>query len=85
MAQCIKTGCDVFIDEYNAIVRADLHRLCDDDQDIIIVKFNPNSWSHEPAEADCSVIIGSGYFEELNGLIIVPRSNCANIDKYLRG
>ena len=84
MSQCIKTGCNVFIDEYNAIVRADLHRLCDDDQDVIIVKFNPNSWSHDTAEADCSVIIGSGYFEDHNGLIVVPRSNCENIDKYIR-
>lgn len=86
MAKCIKAGCTVWIEEYNATVCADLHRLSDDDQDVIIVKFNPNSWSHDGSvERDCEVIIGAGYFESSNGLIVVPKSNCFNIDKYIGG
>lgn len=84
MSQCIKTGCTVFLDEYQATVRADLHQLLDDDQDIIIVKFNVNSWVYDWSEYDCEVIIGSGYYESHNGLIVVPRANCKNIEKYIR-
>lgn len=81
MSKCIKTGCDVWLDEYHATVRSDLHMIDDGEEPIVIVKFNPNSWNHDPSNIDCEVIIGAGYYEESNCLIVVPLSNC-NISKY---
>lgn len=83
MAKCIKTGCNVFLEEYQAVVRADLHFLQNDGQDIVIVKFNPNSWDYDSEEYDCEVLIGEGYYESSNGLIVVPIDNCLNIKQYL--
>lgn len=81
MSLCIKTGCDVFIEEYNATVRSDLHMVDDGDEPIVIVKFNPNSWDYGSSNVDCKVFIGAGYFEESNGVLVVPMSNC-DIQKY---
>ncbi len=81
MSKCIKTGCDAWLEEYHATVRCDLHMIDDGEEPIVIVKFNPHSWNHYPSNIDCEVIIGSGYFEENNGVIVVPLSNC-NISKY---
>jgi hypothetical protein len=82
MAKCIKTGCDLLIEEYNATVRCDVH-IIDEDDPIVIFKFNPHSWQYSHASFDCRAFIGTGYFEESGGVLVVPLSNC-DISKYFR-
>jgi hypothetical protein len=83
MSKCIKTGCDVWLEEYRATVRCDLHMIDDGAEPIVIVKFNPNSWNYDPENIDCEVCIGAGYFEEYTGVLVVPLSNC-NVSKYYK-
>ena len=47
MSTCLKTGLDVFLIEYNAKVRADVH----DANGSIVINYEPKSWAHaDPAE-----------------------------------
>lgn len=78
MAKCIKTGCDVFIEELGAMVRADLFKMSTQNNDtIIIVHFNPKSFHFVPdgSIADVQVIISDGYFVEHSGYLIAPIEN----------
>lgn len=83
MSKCVKTGCDVFIEEYRGTVRCDLHVIDDGNEPIVVIKFNPHSWNYETSNIDCKVFIGSGYFEEYSGILVVPLSNC-EISKYFQ-
>lgn len=78
MAECIKTGCDVFIEELGATVRADLFKISTQNNDIvIIVHFNPRSFSfkQDGSDGDVKVIISDGFFAENSGYLIAPIEN----------
>ena len=73
MATCVKTGIDVYINEYQATVRADLH----DADGVRVVNFNPNSFKYNPDLNNQEypyiwLEIGSGYFHKDKGIIVNP-------------
>lgn len=74
MATCLKTGIDVFLIEYNATVRADVH----DADGSLVINYEPKSWElREPPEGSgphARVLIGRGYMNSTKGLIVNPAS-----------
>lgn len=72
MSTCIKTGIDVHIEEYGAVVRADLHEA----PGALIINFPPETWQNYfgPHRSDeyCEVRIGSGYLHREKGIIVNP-------------
>lgn len=78
MSMCIKTGCDVFIEELGAKVRADLHKMYSQNGDIIIiVNYNTRSaeFRHDSDDSNVGVRISDGYHHESSGLIVAPIEN----------
>lgn len=78
MAMCLKTGCDVFIKDFSAKVRADLHAIHSGSGDImIIVNYNPRSiqYRSDANDADVGVAVHNGYINESNGFIMAPIEN----------
>ena len=71
MSTCLKTGVDVFIEEYNASVRADIHTAA-----AIIINFTPNSWNEKANKnnCECHIAVGSGYMNKEKGIIVNPSS-----------
>ena len=74
MSTCLKTGLDVFLIEYNATVRADIH----DANGSIVINYEPKSWTHaDPAEGTgphARVLVGRGYMNQTKGIIVNPGS-----------
>ena len=73
MATCLKTGVDVYIIEYNATVRADVH----DADGSLVINYEPNSWNvREPMDdaPHARVLIGRGYLNQNKGIIVNPAS-----------
>ena len=84
MAKCIKTGCDVFIEEQQMTVRADLHMMTTQNNDVvIIVNYNPRSSVFNEGNGDVSCFIGEGYLS-VNGILVAPIENFdSRIYKYM--
>ena len=74
MSTCLKTGLDVFLIEYNATVRADIH----DADGSIVINYEPKSWEiREPPEGSrphARVLVGRGYMNQTKGVIVNPDS-----------
>ena len=74
MSTCLKTGLDVFLIEYNATVRADIH----DANGSVVINYEPKSWElREPPEwsgQHARVLIGRGYMNQTKGIIVNPGS-----------
>lgn len=73
MATCLKTGIDVHLEEYAAVVRADLHEA----PGALIINFNPDSWTtvygdHSSPHEYCEVRVGSGYLHRDKGILVNP-------------
>lgn len=70
MSTCTKTGIDVYIEEYNASVRADLHEA----PGAMIINFNPDSWGHWEVNPGDHVVVrvGHGYLHSEKGIIVNP-------------
>lgn len=72
MATCLKTGIDVYLEEYAVVVRADLHGA----HGALIINFNPDSWTtvfgHSRPQEYCEVRIGSGYLHRDKGILVNP-------------
>lgn len=73
MSTCIKTGIDVYVEEYSAMVRADLHEA----PGALIINFNPESWTtvyggHSSPHEHCEVRVGSGYLHRDKGILVNP-------------
>ena len=78
MSMCIKTGCDVFVEELGAKVRADLHKMYSQNGDIIIiVNYNTRSaeFRHDSDDSNVGVRISDGFHHDLTGLIVAPIEN----------
>lgn len=73
MSICIKTGARVQFKEYpHLVVAADLHKV-EGNRNIIVVNFNPSSANYwEPKDATHVVTIGSGYYHEAKGIVVIP-------------
>ena len=73
MSTCIKTGIDVYLEDYAAMVRADLHEA----PGALIINFNPESWTtvyggHSSPHEHCEVRVGSGYLHRDKGILVNP-------------
>lgn len=70
MSTCTKTGIDVYIEEYNASVRADLHVALG----ATVINFNPDSWGHWAVNPGDHVLVrvGNGYLHREKGIIVNP-------------
>jgi hypothetical protein len=76
MSKCIKTGLNVFIEEMQGVVRADLHLMELDHESIIIIQYNPTSILYGEAEYDMAVFIADGYHRPREGTLIISEFNC---------
>ena len=70
MSTCIKTGIDVYLEEYAAMVRADLHMA----NGATVINFNPDSWGYWEVnpEDHVAVRVGNGYLHREKGIIVNP-------------
>lgn len=70
MSTCIKIGIDVYIEEYNSSVRADLHEV----PGATVINFHPNSWGHWEVNLEDHVVVrvGNGYLHRESGIIVNP-------------
>jgi len=68
MSTCLKTGIDVYIEEYNVSVRADLHEA----NGATIINFNPDSWGNWAVNPQDHIIVrvGKGYLHQDKGVLI---------------
>lgn len=83
MSKCIKTGLDVFIEELQGVVRADLHLMELENESIIIVQYNPNFIEYRESEYDMAVCISDGYHRPRDGTLVVSEHNCNDgLSKY---
>lgn len=73
MAECIKTGARVLLQEYTVVVAADIHSV---PGGIIVVKFNPESFKQPTASeliaTTHEAVIGHGFFRKEEGILVIP-------------
>lgn len=76
MSTCIKTGANCYIEEYNGVVRCDVHRF----KDIAIINFNNESFDRHEKDIDLQVVIGKGYYNRHQGIIVVKTNQITTND-----
>lgn len=91
MTHCIKTGAVIWLENYQACVRGDVHTIEIDKPDslevVYIVKFNPHSWDHSASRVQCDWALEyftsdfDVFWQKEQGIIVAPQRffHCINL------